>query len=93
MGDELSSGQLDGQELLPDPLPLGPRLEARFLRQVRLLPADTQILLLCVAADATGDAELLLRGASNLGLSAGAVGRCRRARRIFVQVPLQSVIR
>jgi DNA-binding CsgD family transcriptional regulator len=72
LGVELSSGELDGQVALPDPLPLGRRLEARFLGQVRSLPADTQLLLLCVAADATGDAELLWRAADHLGIPAGA---------------------
>src|SRR3984957_13681384 len=89
LGDELSSGQLDGQEPLPDPLPLGPRLEARFLRQVRLLPADTQTLLLCVAADPTGDAELLWRAAHNLGLSVGAAAAAEEHGLLTFRSPLQ----
>ena len=72
LGGELSSDELDGQVPLPDPLPLGRRLEARFLGQVRRLPADTQLLLLCVAADTTGDAELLWRAADHLGIHADA---------------------
>jgi DNA-binding CsgD family transcriptional regulator len=89
LSDELSPGQLDGQELLPDPLPLGPRLEARFLRQVRLLPADTQTLLLCVAADPTGDAELLWRAADNLGISVGASAAAEEHGLLTFRSPLQ----
>ena len=66
-------GQLSDREPLPDPLPLGPRIEASFLRQVREMPAAAQRLLLVAAADKTGDAAVLARAASWLGLSIDAM--------------------
>jgi len=60
-GRELTPGQLAGHAPLPELLPLGRQLEARFLRQTRRLPADTQTLLLTAAADPTGDPDLLWR--------------------------------
>jgi AAA ATPase domain len=64
---ELTSGQRSGQAPLPAPLPVGPSLQARFLRRVRRLPAATQTLLLAVAADPTGDPALLWRAGELLG--------------------------
>ena len=67
IGRELAPGHLAGEIPLPEPLPLGPSLEARFLRQVRRLPAATQTLLLTIAADPTGDPALLWRAGERLG--------------------------
>jgi DNA-binding CsgD family transcriptional regulator len=89
LGGELSSGELDGQVPLPDPLPLGRHLEARFLGQVRRLPADTQLLLLLVAADATGDAELLWRAADHLGLHADAATAAEEQGLLVFRTPVQ----
>ena len=65
---ELTEGQLAGGSVLPEPLPIGSRLQERFLRRVRALPAETQTLLLLAAADPSGDTDLLWRAAGNLGL-------------------------
>ena len=46
LADELTTVQLSGAVPLPAPLPLGPRLEARFRRQVEALPPGAQRLLL-----------------------------------------------
>jgi DNA-binding CsgD family transcriptional regulator len=70
---ELSSDQLQGAAPLPDPLPLGERLEGSLLRRVRSLPVDTQALLLLVAAEPGGDAELLWRAADGLELGSEAL--------------------
>ena len=67
MGRELTPGQLTGNEPLPELLPVGRRLETRFLRQTRRLPPDTQTLLLTAAADPTGDPALLWRAGHGLG--------------------------
>jgi DNA-binding CsgD family transcriptional regulator len=72
------SGELTAEHLiehapLPDPLPIGDLIEARFLRQVRLLPDDSQMLLLAAAADPQGDRDTLWRASEVLGLSATAI--------------------
>ena len=51
---ELAPEQLGGRAPLPEPLPVGHRLEDLFVRRVRELPADTQALLLLAAADQPG---------------------------------------
>ena len=89
LGDELSSEQLDGQAVLPELLPLGRRLEARFLWQVRRLPANTQVLLLCAAADATGDVDLLWRAADHLGISLAAATAAEEQGLLTFRSPLR----
>jgi hypothetical protein len=67
LGRELEPGQLTGEISLPEPLPLSRSLQARFLSQVRRLPAATQTLLLTAAADPTGNPALLWRAGQHLG--------------------------
>ena len=74
LGRELPREQLGGEALLPEPLPLGPRLEARYLRDVRALPREAQTILLLAAIDASGDPALVARAASQLGTGADAAG-------------------
>jgi DNA-binding CsgD family transcriptional regulator len=69
VGRELTPAQLAGGAPLPELLPLGRRLEARFLRQTRDLPASTQALLLAAAAEPTGDPALLWRAGRDLGFT------------------------
>ena len=69
---ELTEGQLTGSSVIPEPLPVGSRLQRRFLRQVRALPAETQALLLLAACDPSGDVNLLSRAAEGLGLTVSA---------------------
>jgi len=73
LSSELTSDHLIEHALLPDPLPIGELIEARFLRQVRQLPDETQTILLAAAADPNGDPDTLWRTAEVLGLSAAAV--------------------
>jgi DNA-binding CsgD family transcriptional regulator len=61
------------------PLPLSRRLEERFARQARSLPADTQMLLLLAAADSTADTAFLLRAASVLGVQPEAAAAAEAA--------------
>ena len=86
LGGELTSSQLAGWSLLPDPLPLGGRLEERFLRQVRTLPADTQALLLLASASPSGDPALFSRAAERLGLDPAATAPAE-AERLLVLAP------
>jgi DNA-binding CsgD family transcriptional regulator len=74
LGRELVPGQLTGEIALPEPLPVGRSLQGRFLSQVRVLPAATQLLLLAAAADPTGDPALLWRAGQHLGFGIDAAG-------------------
>ncbi|KOV84247.1 hypothetical protein ADL01_09050 [Streptomyces sp. NRRL WC-3618] len=65
----LNSEQLAGITPLPEPLPLNRQLEEHFRRTAALLPADTQTLLLLMAATPTDDQATLWRAAGVLGLS------------------------
>jgi DNA-binding CsgD family transcriptional regulator len=65
---KLTVGELAGMSRLPEPLPVGTRLEQVFLRRVLALPADAQTFLLLAAADTSGDPALLLRAAGQLGI-------------------------
>ena len=67
LGGELSREQLADETSLPELLPVGASLQARYLRQIRSMPADTQVLLLAAAADPTGDPALLWRAGEFLG--------------------------
>ncbi|GAA1553777.1 LuxR family transcriptional regulator [Dactylosporangium maewongense] len=68
---ELGGEQITGP-LSPAPLPVGPRMEAHFLRRVRTLPADTQTLLLLISAASTGDPGELWQAATDLGVGLDA---------------------
>lgn len=70
---ELSSGQRAGVAVLPEPLRVDQRLEARFLRQLRELPAESQRLVLAVAAEPTGDISLILRAGLELDFDQDAI--------------------
>jgi DNA-binding CsgD family transcriptional regulator len=72
LGGELSREQLAGETSLPEPLPVGGSLQARYLRQIRSMPAETQVLLLAAAADPTGDPALLWRAGEFLGFGVRA---------------------
>jgi DNA-binding CsgD family transcriptional regulator len=94
LSNELSSEHLMDRSPLPDPLPIGELIEARFLRQVRLLPAETQMALLVAAADPDGDPDTVRRAAEALGLPAAALelaeksGLLTAKRRIEFRHPL-----
>ena len=79
IGTGLSDHQLLVGELWSEPLPLSGRLEAHFLRQVQVLPAGTQALLLVAAAEPSGDRSLIEAAASALGLPSDAAGAAEGA--------------
>jgi hypothetical protein len=64
----LSSEQLAGGGLLPEPLPVSGRLETHFLQQIRLLPPATQTFLLLAAAEPSDDPAIVIDAAAALGL-------------------------
>ena len=72
LGGELTSDHLAGAPIT-EPLPVSELVEARFLRQVRALPHDTQMLLLVAAADGVGEPAAVLRAGALLDIPADAL--------------------
>ncbi|MEY9967029.1 DNA-binding CsgD family transcriptional regulator [Streptacidiphilus sp. MAP12-16] len=69
---ELHADQLSGESPLPDPVPLGQKLERSYLSDVAAMPPRTRTLLLAAAADPTGDPNVLWRAGAELGFAADA---------------------
>ncbi|WP_198812545.1 LuxR family transcriptional regulator [Arthrobacter sp. MSA 4-2] len=65
---DLTERQLRGEDLLPEPVPLGKHLEAHYLRQGRQLPQETQMWLLAAATEPEGDLEAITAASDALGL-------------------------
>jgi len=72
LGAEFTPEQLAGLAALPEPLPLGSRLEARFLRLARELSAESRAFVLLAAADASGERSRLWRAAGLAGIGSDA---------------------
>ncbi len=70
---DLTPRQLDNASQLPQPLPIGSRLQQHFVSLVRTLPPETQTLLLLAAAEPSGDPVVLWRAARALGIDRDAV--------------------
>jgi DNA-binding CsgD family transcriptional regulator len=70
---ELTDEQLAGDARLPEGLPLGQRLEPFFQKQLQGMPADTQTLLLIVAAELSGDTTVIWNAGRALGIADEAV--------------------
>jgi DNA-binding CsgD family transcriptional regulator len=69
LASELSVKQLTESSLGEEPFPVGRSLDSFYTRQVRLLPEDLQTWLLIVAADSTGNTDLIAATARELRLS------------------------
>jgi len=76
---DLSPAQLAGTMRLPDPLPIGERLEGLYLSRVRALPAATQQLLLIAAADTAAQLATVMSAGAITGLSADALDAAQSA--------------
>ena len=72
LGRMYTAEQLSGRATLPEPLPLGRRLEEHFLRQVRGLHPDAQVFILLAATDTEGERAPLWRAAALAGVDADA---------------------
>jgi DNA-binding CsgD family transcriptional regulator len=68
----LTPAELAGGFGLPGVAPVPRRIEAGYRRQLALLPAATQLLLLIAAAEPAGDPVLVWRAAGHLGVQAEA---------------------
>src|SRR5215467_5955956 len=62
---------------LPSRQPVAGRIEQSYVRRLRLLPSDTQLLVLTAAAEPLGDLVLLHRAAGALGIDIAAAGPAR----------------
>jgi DNA-binding CsgD family transcriptional regulator len=76
---DLSPAQLVGVVPLPDPLPIGERLEELYLSRVRALPASTQQLLLIAAADTAANLATVVSAGAITGLGAEALDAAQSA--------------
>ena len=69
----LTPAELAGGFGLPDARELSSRVEQSFLHRVQTLPPETQRLLLVAAAEAAGDAAVVVQAAAELGLDSAAM--------------------
>ncbi|SDT77510.1 helix-turn-helix transcriptional regulator [Actinoplanes derwentensis] len=67
LGRELTTDQLRGASPLPDPVPIGSRLESHYAARVRGYPPATRTWLVLAAAGAGGRTDQLLEAARRLG--------------------------
>ncbi|WP_433826991.1 AAA family ATPase [Actinoplanes sp. CA-015351] len=67
LGHELSADQLRGASSLPEPIPIGSRLEAHYSALVGTYPEPTRTWLVLIAAGAGNRAEQILEAARLLG--------------------------
>ena len=79
LAEALSAHRLATEAATPEPLPVGGRLQAHFLRSIDLLPAATRTLLLVKAADSSGEPGIVAAAAAALGV--GPTHRRRRSPR------------
>ena len=78
--------------MLPEPLPLGQRLQEHFLRQVHNLPPDAQTFALLAAADPAGDRDRLWRAADRAGIDPELVGEVLDAMRRLAEEGMTMIV-
>ena len=75
----LNRDQLDGSEPLPDPLPVGDRVEVAFLDRARRLSSEAQHLLLLAAAEESGELDVIVAAFGELGVAEKAMAEAERS--------------
>jgi DNA-binding CsgD family transcriptional regulator len=89
LSQRLRADQLNEAVLAPRPLALGRRLEEHFMGHVRSLPIEAQMMLLLVAADSTGDAAVVWKAASVLGVNPEAAETAEGAGLLILDAPIR----
>lgn len=89
LAQELSTHQLVGLTLLPEPLPVGSHLEAHYLRQATAFPADVQTWLLLAAAEPTGDPAYVASAAAVLGIDVHAADLAEAANLVTIGASIE----
>jgi DNA-binding NarL/FixJ family response regulator len=88
----LSAEQLTGRSPLPDQLPVSTDLERLYLDRASELPADTQTMLLVVAAHDNGQLDGVLRAAQALGVEPAALDKAETSGLLRVDSAIVSFV-